>query len=356
MTEANSGTNWGEPPAYGGVSADAQEYAAMPDAQPDAAGPHHGAPAQGGSFMNIFAAGLSLVLLVGMGVWGYRLAVRDVTGVPVVRAMGGPMRVQPEDPGGEEAAYQGYSVNAVQGLGGAEAPAETLALAPRNTGVAPEDLPPGSVSSMSAAPVATAQAAPEVPQASPMPSTAPSTDPEAEMLALADQIAAGVEPLSQVTPTSAPSAEATLRAADQVVAQVVAAPQIIPGSVPGVSRSPRPTRRPSDLATRVAAPPVAVVPAANVVELAAAEIAPGTQLVQLGAFDSPEIARAEWDRLASRFEDYFGGKQRVVVQASQGGRAFWRLRANGFDTIQDARRFCAVLNTARAPCIPVVTR
>ncbi|HHB81087.1 MAG TPA: SPOR domain-containing protein, partial [Aliiroseovarius sp.] len=108
--------------------------------------------------MNVFAAGLSLLLLGGMGIWGYKLAVRDVTGVPVVRAMEGPMRIQPEDPGGEEAAYQGYSVNAVQGLGGAEPPADTLALAPRNTGLAPEDISPTSGASVSAAPVAVAQA------------------------------------------------------------------------------------------------------------------------------------------------------------------------------------------------------
>ena len=41
-----------------------------------------------------------LALVVGIGVWGYKLLVRDVSGVPVVRAVEGPMRIQPENPGG----------------------------------------------------------------------------------------------------------------------------------------------------------------------------------------------------------------------------------------------------------------
>lgn len=296
--------------------------------------------------MNVFAAGLSLALLVGMGVWGYKLAVRDVTGVPVVRALEGPMRIQPEDPGGEEAAYQGFAVNAVQSMGGAEAPADTLALAPRNTGLAPEDMTPAPTASVSAAP----QEGQPTPEA----------DTQAAMLALADQISEGVEPLSQVTQTSAGSGEATLRAADQAVAAVVAAApapgvQVIPASVPGVARSPRPVMRPDGLVA-LAAPQAVPEAEEAVVELAAAQIPVGSQLVQLGAFDSPEVARAEWDRLAARFEDYFATKARVVLEASSGGRKFWRLRASGFEDLADARRFCAVLATARAPCIPVVTR
>ncbi len=354
MAEAN----WGAPPAYRGTygassmqdsgAPESGEWAAY-SAQEPAGGVDtlDEQPARGGGFINIFAAGLSLALLVGMGVWGYKLAVRDVTGVPVVRALEGPMRIQPDDPGGEEAAYQGFSVNAVQGAGGAAAPADTLALAPRDTGLAPEDLAPAPVASVSAAP-------PEAVQ------PADATDAAAaQAAALADQVSEGVAPLSQVTQTSAPSVEATLRAADQAVAAVAAAfapaVQVIPASVPGVARSPRPVARPDGL---VALAVAQAAPGAEeaAVELAAAQIPAGTHLVQLGAFDSPEVARAEWDRLATRFADYFGDKKRVVMEASSGGRKFWRLRAASFKDLADARRFCAVLSATRAPCIPVVTR
>ena len=66
---------------------------------------------------------VSLALVAGLGVWGYKLTVRDVSGVPVVRALEGPMRVLPTDPGGKLATHQGLAVNAVQADSGIEASA-----------------------------------------------------------------------------------------------------------------------------------------------------------------------------------------------------------------------------------------
>ena len=63
--------------------------------------------------MNTAGALMSVALIIGVGVWGYRLLVRDATGVPVVRALEGPMRMQPADPGGQQTAHQGLSVNSV---------------------------------------------------------------------------------------------------------------------------------------------------------------------------------------------------------------------------------------------------
>jgi hypothetical protein len=79
-------------------------------------------------------------------------------------------------------------------------------------------------------------------------------------------------------------------------------------------------------------------------------------LVQLGAYESPEIARQEWTRFSSRFGEYMEGKQRVVQRAESGGRTFYRLRALGFEDLSDARRFCSALLAKKADCIPVVTR
>ena len=83
---------------------------------------------------------------------------------------------------------------------------------------------------------------------------------------------------------------------------------------------------------------------------------PGTRLAQLGAYDTPDIARSEWDRLYARFGDYMEGKNRVIQQASSGGRTFYRLRAMGFDDLSDARRFCSALVAENADCIPVASR
>ena len=55
----------------------------------------------------------SVALIVGLAVWGWKLWQRYVTGIPVVRALEGPMRIQPENPGGRPAEHQGLAVNAV---------------------------------------------------------------------------------------------------------------------------------------------------------------------------------------------------------------------------------------------------
>nr|MDJ0820720.1 SPOR domain-containing protein [Paracoccaceae bacterium] len=94
---------------------------------------------------NLAGAVISLALLVGVGVWGYKLLVRDVSGIPVVQAMEGPMRVAPEDPGGRLADHQGLAVNRVVGAGGTEPPAERLVLAPRPAGLASEDVALGTI-------------------------------------------------------------------------------------------------------------------------------------------------------------------------------------------------------------------
>jgi hypothetical protein len=82
----------------------------------------------------------------------------------------------------------------------------------------------------------------------------------------------------------------------------------------------------------------------------------GTRLVQLGAFESPEVARSQWQQISGKFEDYFEGKSRVVQRAESGGKTFYRLRAMGFTDLSDARRFCTALLSGQADCIPVVVK
>jgi hypothetical protein len=78
--------------------------------------------------------------------------------------------------------------------------------------------------------------------------------------------------------------------------------------------------------------------------------------VQLGAFDSAEVAGREWERLVTKFGEYMDGKERVIQRAESGGRVFYRLRAMGFADLSDSRRFCAALVAERADCIPVVSK
>lgn len=299
--------------------------------------------------MNWVGAASSIALVVGLGIWGYQLTMRDVSGVPVIRALEGPARIQPAEPGGQLAEHQGLAVNSVQAVGEASGPAPQVILAPEPIDLTQEDVL-----------VAVTEAEPETEttetlaslvvedEATPQDSVA--RDPIAEALALANRLADEDDPLEPLRPEADVSEVQLASASSSAIA----------ASIPGVRRSPRPGFRPKrsienlQQARAVAAAVPSVTEAS--LEVDPGTIAAGTRLVQLGAYDDPEIARAEWDKIARQFADYMDGKGRLIQEAKSGGRKFYRLRATGFEDLSASRRFCAVLVAANAACIPVLAR
>lgn len=302
-------------------------------------------PLHTASVLNWIGAALSLALLVGVSVWSYRLMVRDVSGVPVIQALEGPMRVSPDDPGGRRTAHQGLAVNVVAAAGQAAPASGAVVLAPSPVELAPEDRFP--VRSGGAALGESAERA----------IVAETDETEApDTLALAERDASA---------DGAASGETTGRM-----------PDVIP------RRSPVPPRRPAALRARpaVAAPGEATVMAAvhaghndataeavlqelatriampSVTEIEPASLAPGTRLVQFGAFDDEDAARQRWEALAAQFPEQLQGRGRVIEEAVAGGSTFYRLRAHGFSDEPEARRFCTVFLHASVDCIPVLVR
>lgn len=288
--------------------------------------PHSGA-SRAGSIVNYAGAALSLALIVGVGFWGYKLVMRDVSGIPVVRAMTGDMRVLPDNPGGDVALHTGLAVNEVAAVGEAGGPEDRLVLAPATSGLTTEDfdVQPSSVLEAVAAAPEVAQV-PEQMAAPDVPATAFDDPDNAAILALADQIAADVE---------------------AVVTDVVAP------SVPGVVLSPRPVLRPAGLQAAVASPTQAAVNDGEVA-ITTTEFAAGTNLVQLGAFPSPTLAAEEWRRLQGAFGQLMDDKDRVIQVSNQSSGTWYRLRASGFADRSDARRFCTALEAEGANCIAVL--
>ena len=283
--------------------------------------------------MNWLGAAISLSLIAGLAYWGYQLVVRDVTGVPVVRALAGPMRVAPDDPGGLSASHQGLAVNAIAAVGEAEAPADRLVLAPRPTVLAPEDQTNAALSAMQT----TGQGA-EI--------TSLTNEAEADEAQIPDQASLIEAALKQAQDTSAPLVTPDPKS------------DVIAASIAGVARSLRPVLRPQLVLASVTATTAtaATPPTPGVRSINPDDIALGTRLVQLGAFATEEIAEQEWLRLAALFDDFMAEKSRVIQQAQSGGKVFYRLRAHGFGDLSDARRFCSALLAGKANCIPVVTR
>lgn len=276
-----------------------------------------------GRMLSRAGALVSLGLVLGMIIWAFQLTTRDVSDVPVIRALDGPMRAAPADPGGVQAAHQGLAVNRLaEGAEAGEVP-DQLVLAPPPVELVVFELASASV------------AVDLAPQSEP---AEPEVMPTHELIQRLITRNEGGGPA-----VSGGEDSATL-------APVVT--DLVPASVVGVAQSLRPMRRPGTTSARAPAPDmVRVTP-----ELDAATLSEGTRLVQLGAFDTPDIARAEWDRLTARFPDYFSGRARVIQEASSGGAPFFRLRAHGFDDLAATRRFCAALTAQNAPCIPVTVR
>jgi len=134
----------------------------------------------------------------------------------------------------------------------------------------------------------------------------------------------------------------------------VATPSPAVLNAPGVKVSLRPLVRPARFSPSQSGTTSAQ--GRSTLEVDAASLPAGTRLAQLGAYESEEVARAEWDRIHGQFADYLDGKKRVIQKAESGGRTFYRLRAMGFEDLSGARRFCATLVAGKADCIPVTTR
>jgi len=305
----------------------------------------------GGQVINWVGAASSLALVIGLTVWGWQTIQRDVSGIPVIKAILEPMRIRPDAPGGSQANHQGLSVNEVQSEGRAGDPVDQLVLAPP-----PLDLNANQINtSLLAAPRSQTNSSRAI---APL---APDMTPEQQKTALdamAAALAQGATPLAPVAPAPgiAPAAMRAPQAANPLVTTIV--PNVISSAIPGVARSLRPIARPTSSGL---APSIRVIQSPSLTALPSNFVDPdvipaGTRLVQFGAFDSAQIAQNEWTRLSGRFASFLGDKSPVIQQAISGGREFHRLRVMGVEDVGDARRFCSIFLAQNTPCIPVVAK
>jgi hypothetical protein len=274
------------------------------------------------AYANIVGAVISLAVFVGIVTWGAKTVLRDSSGVPVVRALKGPARVAPEDPGGLLVAHQGLTVNEVAGSQITGAADDPLQLAPRPINLQAEDQPIQPVVDRENA-TATAPAAVVLPEPEMDAAEALVIDETAESLAA--MLAAGTDTAPVKEPASA----------------------VIPASAGGGPiQSLRPRLRPFAVFTRQ-------TPRVAPRNILAAQIVRGAPMAQLGAFGSAAIAEQAWADLSERHGDYLVGKPHVILQAAVGGGTIYRLRVHGFENQEEARRLCTALNRQNAECYSV---
>jgi len=292
-------------------------------------------------------AAMFVALIGAMGLWAYRLGTRDAAEVPIIRAMEGPTRVQPADPGGLQAAHQGLEVNAVLAGRPAPAPEQATAVAPPPA-LAAEDGPQGEL----------VVAAPE-----PMPDVAlndgdlpmPGEDAPGGVQPAPDFASAMTAPAAPDAPTADENGTVDVAAMVQAAmlpAAPVTRPRVRPANLV-VARATVPAAAPTQVAAAPRAEAPAPTPAAAPASREASNVGPGTRMVQLGAFDSEAITRAAWDRLVSANGDLLGSKSLYVERMTANARVFYRLRVAGFETADQTRVTCEALRARSIDCIPV---
>ncbi|KGJ04938.1 Sporulation related domain-containing protein [Paracoccus halophilus] len=304
---------------------------------------------------------VSVGLIVILAVWGFELVMRDVSGVPVIRAVEGDARTAPEDPGGALTARTGLAVNEVA-AGAEPASTDRVALAPQSARLQDQDVAMGELGSIAQEPS--------------HPVELPLPDDSARVIARPDGEAAAEDMASAVEDaviSDVPAVEAAVNdvvtdlagneALDVAINTALAQAAADIATPPAVASSARPAPRPRRLAaaapvaaTESSRPATASAPAPAAQTPAPAPAAAGAALAQIGAFDSEALATGEWKRVSGKFGGLFSGKGMVVQRHETNGRTFWRLRASGFASRDEARRFCAALIAGGTDCIPATAK
>ncbi|MCC5982125.1 MAG: SPOR domain-containing protein [Oceanicaulis sp.] len=235
----------------------------------------------------LLAAAVVLVLFLGV-VWSaYNLGVRERNTAPILTADSQPWRVAPTDPGGVET--PGQDIEAYRLREREQARVETAEID------------------------ATVRPGPEEPV------SAPERPPLTVETEDTDRLERprGSEPADE--PETAPE----------------------PAPEPARERETEPVQRAEAPAEQPAASRPA--PAAS---------ASGNFVVQIAAFRTIEEAEEAWIAFIARFPDLAGGRSPSIVEANLGARGIYhRLRIAGFETRDEASRYCQTLSSRGQDCL-----
>ncbi len=278
-------------------------------------------------------AALSLSLLAGAIGWSYQLIVRDINQIPIVRAQLGPLRVAPDNPGGLTAANQGLSVTQ---LAVNEKPllSNEIHLAP-----AAEILNGDNLTLKITEDVKSNK------DDEPFEIKEVNAENSLNLKVLSNEIEAVSNSKEEAVLSKVAFSQKKMEIENAVSLALSLADDQVASST-----SLRPKIRPKSFHQNNKISLDQVVYNESI-----SEPSMGSAVVQLGAFESKNLAKIEWQRFEELLGSMLISKKMVVQKAESGGKIFYRLRASGFDDISDARQFCTAISD-KVACIPVVTR
>lgn len=264
------------------------------------------------SLVNWAGALTSIVFFLGMGVWGYRLMVRDVTEIPVIKAASADWKKRPDDPGGKIVQNEDAAVHQVPS-GGVAGAADGQA--------DPAAKPQGAEDHKIAIAV--------VPKPLPRPAQTPpgqtSPGPKAEN--------PGAKPAQ-------PQAGENSEGGSELAVLTSIRPM------------PRPERPKVQIVNSIIIPDHAQVKTEAKESFGhLAEIKAGTWVVQIGDFNSESNALVALDFINSQNDGILAGSGKVVQPVLSPESNKVRLRVTGFEGESDTQRTCdALLKTTDVHC------
>lgn len=331
---------------------------------------------------------VAMALLLTLGIWFYRLGVRDAQNVPIIRAAVEPAKTRPDDPGGLVAPHQDVSSYDVADSQGVQASAAVIAPPPPEP--KEEDVAMGQLAAEEAplAPVRpVSQSGAQVASLNTV-----STDEllkQAEKLAAEARVssgtAAGADPANiagVVTDATDPAGQAGTAdgerlalaptdpdtqsdlnesilpaATDPESGAALATPENEPEedekSFPNAGPqapaiSPMTRSRPTDLKSRVAQ--AAKVEEASAENLAVAAAQSKIQ-IQLAADPSETVVLSMWQRIQRANSDILHDRALTLQTTNSGGTTYYRLRVGPFKDGAEARSVCQALRARGLDCI-----
>jgi hypothetical protein len=315
------------------------------------------------AFSTGIGAAVALGLMLALGVWFYRLGVRDAENVPIIRASAEPTKTRPEEPGGVVTPYQDITSYRV-----AESRVEppTPIFAPPPPEPRPEDVAMGKLAPRSAVRPAERRtadheigAAPDdavnaPPDADASRSSGEETDAEAsaqgfDVVVIDEEVGAG-EVSAAATPMSEADEIAALVRAATLDAAAAPKPAVAAGAPAegGPALPPLPPARPSDLLARV--DEGGRWAARSAAELARRAAESPVQ-IQLAADPDEQVVRSLWRRIARANQDILHDRELAVQPTISGGTTYYRLRVGPFSGASEAHAVCEALQARGQDCI-----
>ena len=269
--------------------------------------------------LSIIGSLISLGLLLGLINWGYNLSLSQSTVLPIIKASTGPLKVLPRNPGGDQAAHLGYSVNFVQEGGEVEGPTEKIILAPLPIGVKVSDLSVITDFGDSSGKIDLKKSI---------------------NLALAGIFGASKE-IKNTTLNFEISSNSILSA------PVIATNKILLF---------RPLKRPEASLKGLSTTPMSKFIINKNYNGEGLLLKKGDSLAHLGSFENLVIAQVNLDNFVAKYEDYLLGKTIFIQSSKSGGRSIFRMQIGGFLEVEMTNKFCSLIKSFGNDCMPVTYR